>query len=83
MARSKTASCLIFLCLICCIVRVKPCGDTLCQVLAQEAESMSLFRSKATEEGVRLVYMNIAMFGQPLSEPYKPLISDNRILPYR
>ena len=83
MARSRTVLCLIFLYVNCCIVRAKSCGDTRCQVLVEEGDSASQFRSKATEEGVRLVYLNFAISGEPFNCSYKPLISKNKILPYR
>ncbi|XP_068743032.1 uncharacterized protein [Montipora capricornis] len=85
-ARSKTASCLIFLYVISCIVTAKSCGDTQCQVLVQEVDSAFLFRSKATQEGVRLVHLNLEFSGQHSNDSYvlyKPLNPKNRILPYR
>ncbi|XP_067018843.1 uncharacterized protein [Acropora muricata] len=86
MARSKTASCLILLNVISCIVTVKSCGDTQCQALVQEVDSAFLFRSKATQEGVRLVHLNLEFAGQHSNDSYvlyKPLKLKNRILPYR
>ena len=87
MAPSKTASCLIFLNVISCIVTVKcSCGGTQCQVLVQEVNSAFLFRSKATQEGVRLVHLNLESSGKHSNDSYvlyKPINLKNRILPYR
>lgn len=83
MARSRTASCLIFIFVTCCIIGAKSCGDSRCQVLVEVGDSASQFRSKASEEGVRLVYLNFAISGPQFNGSYKPLISKNKILPYR
>lgn len=49
-----------------------------CQVL-EERDYSSEFRIKASEEGVRLVYLNFKIF----NDSYDPPVPKNRILPYR
>ena len=83
MAREKAVSCLSFLCLICCIVGIESCGERHCQVVVIEGDSASHFQSKATEGGVRLVHLDFAISDELSDGSYEPLISKNRILPYR
>ena len=83
MALEKAVSCLSFLCLICCIVGIESCGERHCQVVVIEGDSASHFRSKATEEGVRLVHLDFAIPDELSNDSYEPLISKNRILSYR
>lgn len=83
MVREKAVSCLILLCLICCIVGIDSCGEWHCQVVVIEGDSASHFRSRATEEGVRLVHLDFTIPDELSNGNYEPLISKNRILPYR
>lgn len=80
MARRKFACFLVILpYLTCYIVASHSCGETQCQISIQ-GDSSSEFRLKASEEGVRLVYINFEISN---NGKYNPLVSKNRILPYR
>ena len=83
MASEKAVSCLIFLCLICCIVGIESCGESHCQVAVVDEDSAAHFRSKATEEGVRLVHLYFTITDELSNGSYRPLVSKQRILPYR
>ena len=76
MAREKFACFLVFTCYI---FVSQCCGETPCQVSIQSDPSPE-FRLKASEEGVRLVYLSFKISN---SSKYNPLVSKNRILPYR
>ena len=83
MTRTERGSCLILLCLFCCIVGIRSCSELQCQVLVEEKDPPSHFRTKAAEEGVRIVYLNFTLSNQQSNGSYKPLVTTNRILPYR
>ena len=80
MARGKFACFLVVLsCLTCFIVASPSCGETQCQISIQ-GDSSSEFRLKASQDGVRLVYISFKISN---NSKYNPLVSKNRILPYR
>ena len=76
--RSFVACFLIASFFICCNEASYSCDKSKCQVLVERGSS-SDFRFKASEEGVRLVYVHFKIF----NDSYEPLASKNRILPYR
>ena len=76
MAREKFAC---FLVLTCYIVVSQCCGEMQCQISIQGDPSPE-FRLKASEEGVRLIYISFKISN---NSKYNPLVSKNRILPYR
>ena len=61
-----------------CYSSADSCKEMKCQVL-EERDYSSEFRFKASEEGVRLVYLNFKIF----NDGYDPPVPKNRILPYR
>ena len=61
-----------------CYSSADSCKEMKCQLL-EERDYSSEFRFKASEEGVRLVYLNFKIF----NDSYDPLVPNNRILPYR
>lgn len=71
-------SVLIVYCLICRSFAKYSCGKSKCKISLKRDLSPE-FRSKAPKEGVKLVYLKFRIF----NESYKPLATNNRILPYR
>ena len=71
-------SILIVYCLICRSFAKYSCGKSKCKISLKRDLSPE-FRLKAPEEGVKLVYLKFRIF----NESYKPLATNNRILPYR
>ena len=61
-----------------CYSSADSCKEMKCQVI-EERDYSSEFRVKASEEGVRLVYLNFKIF----NDSYDPLVPKNRILPHR
>lgn len=61
-----------------CYSLADSCKEMKCQVL-EERDYSSEFRFKASEEGVRLVYLNFKIF----NDSYDPPVPKNSILPYR
>lgn len=76
MARKKFVC---FVVLTCYIVVSESCGERQCQISIQGDPSPE-FRLKASEEGVRLVYISFKISN---NSKFNPLVSRNRILPYR
>lgn len=80
MARGKFACFLVVLSFLTCYIVASPsCSETQCQISIQ-GDSSSEFRLKASEDGVRLVYISFKISN---NSKYNPLVSKNRILPYR
>ena len=80
MARRKIAYLFVVLSYLACYIVVsQSCSETKCQVSIQ-GDASSEFRLKASEEGVRLVYISFKISN---NRTYNPLVSKNRILPYR
>lgn len=71
-------SVLIVYCLICRSFAKYSCGKSKCKISLKRDLSPE-FRLKAPKEGVKLVYLKFRIF----NESYKPLATNNRILPYR
>ena len=62
-----------------CQAKPENCSEAPCKVLTVREGTASEFRVKASEKGVRLVYLNLKFH----NDSYRPLESKNEFLPYR
>ena len=76
---SIEAFCVLFLCLASCQAKSENCSEARCKLLPVGEGFASEFRIKASEKGVRMVYLNLKIG----NDTYHPLELKNEFLPER